>query len=381
MKCGECREVDVGTKGSTGGVSRRDFLKVCSAAAVYMGLPATMGPKIAEAATAKRLPVIWVSGQECTGCTETLLRADHPDLVHLILDLISLEYSETLNAGAGDQAEAALQASVKAGGYVMVMEGSIPLKDGGIYCKIGGRPVVDIAAEVASSAAAVIGIGSCASWGGMPSATAVDMGNESPTGAVGIAEALKAKGVKTPVVNIPGCPPNGYNFLSTVLYFVTFGKLPEVDDKARPKFAYSRLIHENCERRPHFDAGRFAEQFGDDGHRQGYCLYKLGCKGPETFNNCSTLTYNDVGASAWPVGMGAPCFGCSEADVGFTAPLHSPARPIYVTPPTLFPGVDGGAQGKATTGGALVGGAVIGAVVGAGIATAKKTAKKAEEES
>jgi len=130
-----------------------------------------------------------------------------------------------------------------------------------------------------------------------------------------------------------------------------------------------------------FDAGRFAEQFGDEGHRQGYCLYKLGCKGPETFNNCPTQTFNDVGASAWPVGMGAPCFGCSEEGVGFTAPLHSPARPIYVTPPALFPGVDGGAQGKATTGGALVGGAVIGAVVGAGIATAKKTAKKAEEES
>jgi hydrogenase small subunit len=381
MKCGECREVDVGTKGKTGGVSRRDFLKVCSAAAVYMGLPAAMGPKIAEAATAKRLPVVWISGQECTGCTETLTRSTHPTLEHLILDLISLEYSETLNTGAGEQAEAALKAAVDAGGYVMVMEGSLPLKDGGIYCQVGGRPIVDIAAEVAANAAAVIGIGSCAAWGGMPSATATDMGEESPTGAVGIAEALKTKNVGTPVVNIPGCPPNPYNLLSTVLYFVTFGKLPEVDDKARPKFAYGRLIHENCERRAHFDAGRFAEQFGDEGHSKGYCLYKLGCKGPETFNNCPTLGFNDVGASAWPVGMGAPCFGCSEEGVGFTAPLHSPARPIYVTPPALFPSVDGGAKGKATTGGALVGGAVIGAVVGAGIATAKKTAKKAEEES
>jgi hydrogenase small subunit len=347
-----------------------------------MGLPATMGPKIAQAATAKRLPVIWVSGQECTGCIETLTRSSHPTLEHLILDLISLEYSETLNAGAGEQAEEARMASMKAnkGGYVMVAEGAFPMKDGGIYCKVAGRPIVDIAAETAADAAAVIAIGSCASWGGMPSATAVDMGEKSPTGAVSIAEALKAKGVSTPVVNIPGCPPNGYNFLSTVLYFVTFGKLPEVDDKGRPKFAYGRLIHENCERRPHFDAGRFAEQFGDDGHRQGYCLYKLGCKGPETFNNCSTLTFNDVGASAWPVGMGAPCFGCSEEGVGFTAPLHSPARPVYVTPPSLFTGVDGGAKGKVTTGGALVGGAVIGAVVGAGIATAKKTGKKAEEE-
>jgi hydrogenase small subunit len=150
MKCRESWEVDAGTAG--GSVSRRDFLKFCSAAAVYMGLPAAMGAKIAEAATARRLPVIWVSGQECTGCTETLLRATHPTLEHLILDLISLDYSETLNAGAGDQAEAALRASMEEnkGGYVMVMEGSIPLKDGGIYCKVGGRPIVDIAAEVAA---------------------------------------------------------------------------------------------------------------------------------------------------------------------------------------------------------------------------------------
>lgn len=376
MKCRESWEVDAGTAG--GSVSRRDFLKFCSAAAVYMGLPAAMGARIAEAATARRLPVLWVSGQECTGCTETLLRATHPTLEHLILDLISLDYSETLNAGAGDQAEAALRASMEEnkGGYVMVMEGSIPLKDGGIYCKIGGRPIVDIAAEVAASAAAVIGIGSCASWGGFPSS------DPDPTGAVGIAEALKSKGVTTPVVNIPGCPPNPYNFLSTVLYFVTFGKLPEVDDKARPKFAYGRLIHENCERRAHFDAGRFAKVFGDEGHRQGWCLFELGCKGPETFNNCPTQLFNDAGAGAWPVGQGAPCFGCSEQGVGFTAPLHAQAKPIYVTPPAFFPGIGDGAKGGgATVAGAAVAAGVVGAVVGAGIATAKSAAKKAEEES
>ncbi len=381
MKCRECREVDVGTASGAGGLSRRDFIKVCSAAAVAMGLPAAMGPKIAEAATAKRLPVIWISGQECTGCTETLTRADHPDLAHLILDLISLDYSETLNAGAGHQAEEARMKSMKEnkGGYVMVMEGSIPMKDGGIYCKIAGRPVLEVAAETAADAAAVIGIGSCAAWGGMPSATAMDMGDKSPTGAVGIGEALKAKGISKPVMNIPGCPPNGYNFLSAVLYFVTFGKLPELDEKGRPKFAYGRLIHENCERRPHFDAGRFATQFGDEEHRQGYCLFKLGCKGPETFNNCSTLTYNDVGASAWPVGMGAPCFGCSEEGVGFTAPLHSPARPLYVTPPALFADAKGGGGKGATAAAAAVAAGVVGAVVGAGVATSKGAGKKQEE--
>lgn len=351
MRCGDsCNEPTPGT------VSRRDFLKVCTATAVYMGLPASFGPKIAEAATsaARRPPVIWLSGQECTGCTETLLRATHPTVEHLILDLISLDYSETLNTGAGHQAEEYRARSIaeNQGKFILVVEGSIPVKDGGIYCKIAGRPVLDILKETAPQAAAVIALGSCASWGGVPSS------GPNPTGATPAHEILKGSGIA--VINIPGCPPNPYNFLSTILYYLTLKKLPDLDDKLRPKFAYGRLIHENCERRPHFDAGRFAEQFGDDGHRQGYCLYKLGCKGPETFNNCSTLHFNDVGV--WPVNAGHPCFGCSEQGVGFTAPIHSPARTQYVTPPAHT--VD--AQPLHGKGASTLAAAVAGAAIGAG---------------
>jgi hydrogenase small subunit len=355
-----------------GGVSRRDFLKVCSAAAVYMGLPASMGPKIAEAATSakKRPPVIWLSAQECTGCTETLLRATHPTIESLILDLIALDYSETLNTGAGHQAEEYRAKSIEEnkGKFVLVCEGSIPVKDGGIYCKVAGKPALDILKETAPKAAAVIAIGSCATWGGVPSA------DPNPTEATPVYKILEGSGI--PVINIPGCPPNGYNFLSTVLYYLTFNRLPELDDKLRPKFAYGRLIHENCERRPHFDAGRFAEQFGDDGHRQGYCLYKLGCKGPETFNNCSTLGFNDMGT--WPVNTGHPCFGCSEEGVGFTAPLHSPARPLYITPPTQF----ASATPEKGKGASALAGAVAGAAIGAGaVAVGLNVGKRDNEES
>lgn len=342
------------------GVSRRDFLKVCTATAVYMGLPESFGPRIAEAATtaAKRPPVIWLSGQECTGCTETLLRTNHPTLEHLILDLISLDYSETLNTGAGHQAEEYRAKSIaeNKGAFILVVEGSIPVKDGGIYCKVAGRPVLEILEETAPQAAAVIALGSCASWGGVPSV------DPNPTGATPVHKILAGKGI--PIINIPGCPPNGYNFLSTVLYYLTLKKLPELDSKLRPKFAYGRLIHENCERRPHFDAGRFADQFGDEGHRNGYCLYKLGCKGPETFNNCPSLLFNDAGAGVWPVGTGHPCFGCSEEGVGFATPIHSPARPLYVTPPAQFvnvtplPGQGAYALAAGVAGAALGAGAV-----------------------
>ena len=339
-------------------VTRRDFMKFCTAVAATMGLPASMAPRIAEAVTsAQRPPVIWLSGQECTGCVESLLRTGHPTLEHLIFDLISLEYSETLNAGAGHQAEAhrAKIIEEQKGKFILVVDGAIPVKDGGVYCMIAGKPVLEILNETAPLAAAVIAIGSCAAWGGVPSA------DPNPTGASPVHEILKPMGIA--VVNIPGCPPNPYNFLSTVIHFLTFNKLPALDDKGRPKFAYSRIIHENCERRPHFDAGRFAEEFGDAGHRAGYCLYKLGCKGPETYNNCSTLAFNDT-PGCWPVATGTPCFGCSEEKVGFHSPLFAKAKVVFPTPPAqqpdTIPPKGGGAKNFAYgVAGAAVGAAAV----------------------
>jgi len=379
-----------------GMVSRRDFLKFCAVAAAGMGLPLGMGVKIAEAVAAlKRPPVIWLSGQECTGCSETLLRSTHPTVEHLILDLISLDYHETLSTPSGNLAEEAKKKSMEEnkGKFILVIDGSIPMKDNGIYCKIGGRTILEIVKETAPLAAAVVAIGSCASWGGIPSAS------PNPTGAVSAQEVL---GDKIKVINIPGCPPNPYNFLSTVLYVLTFKKLPPLDDKGRPRFAYRRLIHENCERRPHFDAGRFALEYDDDGHRRGWCLYKLGCKGPVTYNNCPSLLFGDVGARSWPVGTGCPCFGCSEKGVGFTAAIPAQAslehftpsgasleteggkdrvggRALRLTPPDTYPPiapVEGHGPSAVAVG--VVAG-LAGAALGAAAVTAMKLDKKGSE--
>lgn len=310
------------------GLERRTFLQIVATVTAALGLPRTAQGAVANAMqTAKRPSVIWLQFQECTGCTESLLRAEHPTLEKLILELVSLDYHETLMAAAGHQAEEARKAAMAAnkGQFILVVEGAIPTKDAGIYCKIGGRTAIDLVKESAADAAAVIAIGSCASWGGMPSTT------PNPTGASPLHEILGK-----PVLNIPGCPPNPYNFLSTVVHFLTFGKLPDLDDKGRPRFAYGRLIHENCERRAHFDAGRFAVQFGDEGHRKGYCLYKLGCKGPETWANCPQILFGDAGIGTWPVGTGHPCIGCTEKGVGFEKPIHALAELLTVTPPTQF---------------------------------------------
>lgn len=351
-------------------VSRRDFLKFCAVAAAGMGLPLGMGARIAEAVAAlKRPPVIWLSGQECTGCTETLLRSTHPTVENLILDLISLDYHEALSTPSGHLAEEAKKKSIaeNRGKFILVIDGAIPLKDGGIYCQIGGRPVLEILKETAPLAMGVVAIGSCASWGGIPASS------PNPTGAVSAGEAL---GGKVPIINIPGCPPNPYNFLSTLLYILTFKKLPELDIQGRPRFAYRRLIHEGCERRPHFDAGRFALEFDDDGHRRGWCLYKLGCKGPETHNNCPAVLFGDVGPRSWPVGTGCPCFGCSEKGVGFTAPIPAQASLKYFTPPDTYAPIHAQeGHGPSMTTIAVLSG-LAGAALGAGAVTAMKLGKK-----
>ena len=305
--------------------------------------------------------MIWLHFQECTGCTESLLRTSHPALAELILDLISLDYHETLFAAAGHQAEAALKSAMEAnaGKYICVIEGAIPVKDGGIYCKIGGRTAVDIVNDVAGKAGAIIAIGSCASWGGIPSA------DPNPTGAQGAPQVLAGK----TVVTIPGCPANPYNFLGTALQFVALGSLPALDDKGRPKFAYGRVIHEDCPRRPHFDAGRFAQQFGDEAHRQGYCLYKLGCKGPATHANCSTLNFGEVGA--WPIGTGHPCVGCTEQAMLWRTAIHDTVEVDRPTPPDTYPPIHA-PQGKTSAVAAGLAGVVGGALLGAGWAAAKK---------
>jgi hydrogenase small subunit len=353
-------------------MTRREFLQFCAVLATTLGLPQGADAAIAEAvATKKRPSVIWLHFQECTGCTESLLRAEHPTLEKLILDVISLDYHETLFAAAGHQIEAArLQAmSENKGKYLLVIEGAIPTKDGGIFCKIGGKTAIELAKECAADAAAVIAIGSCASWGGMPST------DPNPTGASSVSQVLGK-----PVVTIPGCPPNPYNFLSSVVNYLTFGALPAVDHLGRPKFAYSRLVHENCERRAHFDAGRFALEFGDDAHRHGFCLYKLGCKGPETYANCPTIQFGDMGAGTWPIGCGHPCIGCTEQGVGFQKPIHSLAKMKNIQPGVFLPGIVEEKGVGVTLGAAAVLAAVAGVAAGAGVKFAKNLGLSHEAE-
>lgn len=352
-------------------VSRRSFLKTCAAFTAFMGLPASMQGKVAEViASDSKLPVIWLHFQECTGCSESLLRSSHPDIASLILDKISLDYHETLMAGSGELAEKSKHDSLAAnkGKYVLVVEGAIPTAANGVFCKVGGKTAVESLKAAAEGALAIISIGTCASYGGVQAVP------PNPTGAVGVRDLIKDK----PIINIPGCPPSPYTFLSTVLYYLTLNRLPKLDDLGRPLFAYGRRIHEHCERRPHFDAGRFAQAYGDEGHAQGYCLYQLGCKGPATYANCPVLRFNDVGA--WPVSIGHPCIGCTEPEILFKTSIAEKVQIHEPTPFDSYAPVDLGKKGKGadplTTG---IVGLAAGAALGAGAMMAKKLPNSAQE--
>ena len=285
------------------GVTRRDFLKFCSAMAVTLALPPRYVPRIEAAlVAAPRPPLVWLEFQDCAGNSEALLRASHPTVGEIVLDTLSVNYHETIMAPAGKSAIKSLDDTVaqSKGKYLVVVEGSIPTKDGGVYCTVGGKSALDIATTVCKNAAATIAVGACSFYGGWPAAS------PNPTGAVGVKDAVPG----IALINLPGCPVNVVNLTATVVHFLTFGALPATDQFGRPLFAYGKRIHDNCERRAHFDAGQYVEEWGDDGHRRGWCLYKMGCKGPATFHNCPTVRYNE--GTSWPIGSGHGCIGCSE---------------------------------------------------------------------
>ena len=286
------------------GVSRRGFLKFCTGLATMMALPPGMAPAIAQALEAARRPsVIWLSFQECTGCTESLTRSHAPSVESLIFDAISLDYHHTLQAASGDAAEQAREEAMQANWskYILVVDGSIPTKEDGLYSTIAGVTNWRMLEDTARGAAAIVAVGTCAAYGGLPKA------EPNPTGAASVSELISGK----PIINVPGCPPVPAVLTGVLAQVLTFG-IPELDDLGRPKAFFGNTIHDRCYRRPFYERGQFAETFDDEGARKGWCLYKLGCKGPVTYNACATLKWNQ-GAS-WPVESGHGCIGCSEPD-------------------------------------------------------------------
>jgi len=290
-------------------------------------LPASFTPLVADAALLmNRAPVIWLELQDCAGNSEALLRSDGPKIDEIVLDIISLEFHETLQAASGHQAEKQLEDAMHTfkDKYLLFVEGSIPVGAGKEWCTIGasGENFYDHLMRVSKHAAAVVAVGSCATFGGVPAAS------PNPTGAVGVMDVVKGK----PIINIPACPANPANMVGVIIHYILTGQVPELDSLLRPKFAFGYRIHDNCERRAHFDAGEYVEEWGDEGAKNNFCLYKVGCKGPMTFNNCSIVRYNE--GVNWPIGVGRGCIGCSEPDFWDKYAYERPMADANIKAPT-----------------------------------------------
>jgi hydrogenase small subunit len=307
------------------GVSRRDFMKYCGVIAAMIGLDATAAPQIAAAveSATKLKPIIWLEAGSCSGCTESLAQSDNPDLATIVLDLISLNYQETVMAAAGYAAEDALASTIAAGGYILVYEGAVMTGWGGDALVIAGKKSTDQLKQAAKKAEAIVAVGSCAVDGGVVAAA------PNPAGATGVSQYLASQGIDKPIVNLPTCPVNPVWVVAVLIDALMLGKLPALDAQGRPKAIFGQTIHDNCTRRGHFENGEFVYQFGSKEEAKGYCLYAMGCKGPQTKTNCPIVRWNKK--QSWCVESGAPCIGCGNFSwVDSGAPFNKRFRDLPV---------------------------------------------------
>jgi len=325
------------------GVSRRDFLRFCTITATMLGL----GPKgmatVAHAMETKpRIPVLWLHGLECTCCSESFLRSGHPMASEIITSMISLDYDDTIMAAAGDQAEEIVHDIIRdyRGEYILAIEGNIPLANDGMACIVAGRPFRHQFDEAAKHAKAIIAWGTCASSG------CVQAARPNPTKATPVHKLVS----HVPVINVPGCPPIAEVMTGVLSYILTYDRLPELDNQLRPKMFYSQRVHDKCYRRAHFDAGQFVESWDDEGARQGWCLYKMGCRGPTTYNACASMGWNE--GTSFPIKSGHGCIGCSEEG-------YFDRGPFYERLPDMEQwGIESNADKIAVAGAAVLGGAI-----------------------
>ncbi|MDI6901447.1 MAG: hydrogenase small subunit [Anaerosomatales bacterium] len=307
------------------GVSRRDFLKYCGSIAATLGLSEAMVPQIAAAieSGAKLKPALWLNGGACTGCTESVAQADSPDVATIVLEILSLNYFETVMAAASDAAEKVKEETIAEGGYILIYEGSVMTGFEGGTLVVAGKTGLEHLKEAAENAEAIICVGSCAVDGGWV------MGRPNAAEATGVQGFLNHEGIATPVVNLPTCPVNPEWVVAMVVQYL----LVAGDDAAKflemtpmvtrritdavygtdvdllfPKSLFGQTIHDNCPRRGHFENGEFVTEFGSEEEALGYCLYKVGCKGPQTFTQCPVTRWNR--RASWCVESGSPCIGC-----------------------------------------------------------------------
>lgn len=361
-------------------MTRREFFGTGTGAVTALSFSLVRIPGLtqmcaaAESDTVAEIPVIWTATGSCTGCSVSLLNSASPSIQELLLDQVlpgkhlSLAFHTTVMAAAGELAGKTITrvARESKGGYILVVDGATATADEGRYCIVGevdGRPITgyEQVRDLGRDAMAVLAVGTCASFGGIPAA------DPNPTGCTSIQEIFTREGIETPVVNIPGCPPHPDWIVGTIATILLAGlEAVEVDQHGRPTAFFGMCIHDNCQYRGHYDRGEFAEHFGEHG-----CLLKLGCKGPITHADCPVRKFND--GTNWCVQAGHPCIGCVEPEFPYGRSMFDVVSPTQLTPPALYPVARTEAVAPPINPGtaAVVGGVIGAAVTGAAVLATK----------
>ncbi|RLG59629.1 MAG: NiFe hydrogenase [Candidatus Hydrothermarchaeota archaeon] len=255
--------------------------------------------------------ICWLNGAECAGCTISFAQAVEPDLISILTEItvgtsglpIALpDYAEVIHPASGSLAEE-LKEEVwkKAAMKILVVEGAVQNEG---YCTVGvdenGNPkdFRDHVLDAAKVADAIVAVGQCATFGGIPS------GSPNPTGAMGVREFLKKQGINKTVINLPCCPAHPDHIVIT-LAAVMIGAIPELDKYGRPKVFFGKNMHDElCPYRPYYDRGIFKTTPGGEG-----CRFKMGCKGPVTWTDCALRKWNNHVSFCNETNI---CLGCAE---------------------------------------------------------------------
>jgi hydrogenase small subunit len=268
--------------------------------------------------------VIWLTtGLSCEGDSVAMTGATNPSLEDIITGAIPgmprvVVHNTVLAVESGQEFMQAWYDAEdgKLDPFVLVLEGSVPnekINGDGYWTGMGvnpenGQPITtnEWIDRLAPKAAAVVAVGTCATYGGIPAM------KNNPTGAMGLADYLgwnwKSKG-GIPIVNIPGCPAQGDNITEVLMYLVFalagMAPLPELDDQLRPKWLFGRTVREGCNRAGFTEQGNFATEYGSDPR----CLVKLGCKGPVVKCNVPVRGWiNGIGGCP---NVGGICMACT----------------------------------------------------------------------
>ncbi|MFH1460349.1 MAG: hydrogenase small subunit [Candidatus Omnitrophota bacterium] len=288
--------------------TRRQFLKIFSSSAAAAAITSSYNPVIVKALTGSGVDkpaVIWLQGAGCNGCSISLLNTVHPKIAEVLIQIINLEYHPTLMAGTGKTAFDHIQETAQKfkGKFILILEGGVPTAENGLYCTIGernGQPItlVEAVQNLVPDAGVLMAVGTCAAFGGIPSA------KPNPTQVKSLAE-VSGK-IDKPVINISGCPTHPDWVVGTIVHVLNFG-IPELLKDGRPAMFYKENIHENCTNYSFFANAEFASEYGQPG-----CLAELGCKGPVAYADCSLRRWNN--GVNWCIGSGTGCIACCEAE-------------------------------------------------------------------